>query len=365
MVLGSTGGKVCVSLCASVAKQIMNIQIINPIEYPNWDELLLTNEQTTFFHTAAWARVLHESYNYKPLYFTAIEDGKLSALIPIMEINSFLTGKRGVSLPFTDESRPIAKNEVLFRHLTDYIFEFGKENGWKHIEFRGNPNGFKKPPEHKFHHSHVLYLKENEENTFSTFKSNVRRNIRKAKKQGVQVILSNTWESVRSFYKLNCLTRKEQGIPPQPLSFFRKIFKHIISRDKGFLSMALFSNIPIAGAVYFNHGNRGVFKYGASDRKYLNLRPNNLVMWEAIRWYCRNHYKTLCFGRTELENKGLLQFKRGWGTKENTMHYYKYNFTQNCFVSKKSGLKSSYNFFKHMPVPILRLTGNLLYRHVG
>jgi hypothetical protein len=59
------------------------ITIVNPIEYPNWDDLLLTNDQSTFFHTSAWARVLHESYKYKPLYFTSIDNGKLSALIPV------------------------------------------------------------------------------------------------------------------------------------------------------------------------------------------------------------------------------------------------------------------------------------------
>ena len=88
----------------------MNIQIINPIDYPDWDDLLLTNGQTTFFHTAAWARVLSVSYQYRPLYFTVIENGKLSALIPIMEVSSLLTGKRAVSLPVTDECHAITQN---------------------------------------------------------------------------------------------------------------------------------------------------------------------------------------------------------------------------------------------------------------
>ena len=86
---------------------ISPISPIDPLEYPNWDDLLLTNDQSTFFHTSAWARVLHESYNYKPLYFTSIDDGKISVLIPIMEIRSFITGRRGVSLPFTDYCKPI------------------------------------------------------------------------------------------------------------------------------------------------------------------------------------------------------------------------------------------------------------------
>ncbi len=64
------------------------LQILNPIEYPNWDELLLTNENYSFFHTSGWAKVISESYNYKPLYFTEIENDKLTALIPIMAVNS-------------------------------------------------------------------------------------------------------------------------------------------------------------------------------------------------------------------------------------------------------------------------------------
>ncbi|MGV7223014.1 MAG: hypothetical protein ACQ9MH_15975 [Nitrospinales bacterium] len=116
----------------------MNIEIINPITYKNWDELLLTNDQSTFFHSSAWASVLSESYSYKPLYFTIIEDGKLSSLIPMMEISSFLTGKRGVSLPFTDESAPLAANADQHKALIEAIIQHGNSAGWKSFELRGS-----------------------------------------------------------------------------------------------------------------------------------------------------------------------------------------------------------------------------------
>ena len=161
----------------------MHLQIINPLEYPNWDELLLTNGQSTFFHTSAWAKVLCESYNYRPLYFTTIEDGKLSALIPVMEINSFLTGKRGVSLPFTDECQPIAGNIEQFQFMIEYVFEYGKKAGWKHIEFRGHHYGFDQAPAYTFHYTHVLDLDGDEDRIFSTFKSNVKQNIKRERKE--------------------------------------------------------------------------------------------------------------------------------------------------------------------------------------
>ncbi len=79
----------------------MELTIIDPLTYPGWDQLMLKTDSCSFFHTSHWARVLNESYNYTPVYFTAINDtGGISALIPCMEVNSRITGKRGVSIPF-------------------------------------------------------------------------------------------------------------------------------------------------------------------------------------------------------------------------------------------------------------------------
>jgi hypothetical protein len=35
----------------------MNLEIIDPIKYPGWDELLLASDDHSFFHTSAWARI--------------------------------------------------------------------------------------------------------------------------------------------------------------------------------------------------------------------------------------------------------------------------------------------------------------------
>ena len=85
----------------------MDLARINPLDHPGWDDLLLTNRQSSFFHTTHWARVLRDSYGYTPVYFARIDDGKLETLIPVMDVRSPITGKRGVSIPFTDDSSPI------------------------------------------------------------------------------------------------------------------------------------------------------------------------------------------------------------------------------------------------------------------
>jgi lipid II:glycine glycyltransferase (peptidoglycan interpeptide bridge formation enzyme) len=117
--------------------------------------------------------------------------------------------------------------------------------------------------------------------------------------------------------------------------------------------------------VYALYHDRAIYKYGASDRGLQHLRANNLVMWEAIRWCCRNGVRTFSFGRTEPDNEGLLRFKRGWSATEQRLSYYTYDFKRNGFAAPKAGTNTSYEVFKMLPLPMLRLAGNLLYRHVG
>ena len=88
-------------------------RVSHPIDFPHWNESLRSLPGHTFFHTSSWADVLHRSYGYKPVYFTIWEGDILSALLPCMDIDSVLTGKRGVSLPFTDSCEPIVSNRTI------------------------------------------------------------------------------------------------------------------------------------------------------------------------------------------------------------------------------------------------------------
>jgi hypothetical protein len=343
----------------------LKINIINPVETPGWDDLLLTSEQTTFFHTSAWARVLSEAYGYKPLYFSVIEGGRLAGLIPVMEIDSFLTGKRGVSLPFTDACPVAADTRDIFRSLQDAVHEHGKQAGWKGIEFRGGERYFGETPSSAEYFTHTLTLDADESKVFASFKSNTRRNIRRAGAEGVEVQLLNSREAVDIFYRMNCITRRGHHLPPQPRVFFSKIFEHILAMRKGFVAVAFHQDRPVASAIYFHFRSEAIYKYGASDKNFLRLRVNNLVMWEAIRWFCRNGAQTLDLGRTDPEDEGLLQFKRGWGVQERRKAYYTLSLKENAFSAERNGFSSPYWIFKALPIPLLRLAGRVLYRHVG
>lgn len=344
----------------------LEAEILNPLEHSGWDDQLLSLNGSSFFHTSAWARVLCEAYQYSPLYFSLSVNDTVQAVIPVMEVNSALTGRRGVSLTFTDYCEPAVQAQEQFDCLFDSIVAHGKKSGWQSIELRGAQAYLPAGSASASYLVHELDLPEDEAALHARFRNSTKRNIKKAISEGVEVEICNSAFSMEEFQRLNCITRKKHGLPPQPESFFDKIYEHVISKDKGFIVLAKYQEKYIAAAVYFHFHKKALYKYGASDETYQHLRANNLVMWEAIKWCCRNGYKTFCFGRTDPGNEGLRQFKNGWDTKESTIHYHRYDLRTDTFVSADIELNPSYTkLMEKLPVPVLKVIGSLLYRHKG
>jgi hypothetical protein len=344
----------------------LDIQIINPITYPNWDNLLEGTEGNVFSNSTAWVKILHESYGYTPLYFSIFENSRLSALIPVIEVRSALTGSRGVSLPFTDYLNLIMSNEEQFTYLFNQIIAYGKKRGWKYFEFRNGKRYLRDEARSLSYFGHILDLTDDETQIYDRFRESTKRNIKRAVTQGVNVKLCTSLDTIKEYYKLHCITRKRQGIPPQPFIFFKKIHNYIISKNGGIVILATYQDIILAGAVFFHFGDNVSFKFGASNKNYQNHRANNLVMWKAIKHYSNSGFKSFCFGRTDLDNQGLRQFKSGWRPEENIINYYRYDIKKDAFVDNPQRIKPLYNkIFRKMPIPLLKMAGTLLYKHIG
>ncbi len=337
----------------------------DPTRRPDWDARVLATPGYSVFHSAGWHKSLSESYRYHPCAFTIRGDDRFLGLLSILEIRSAFTGRRGVSLPFTDECEPIGRGDGVVASIWEEAIRYGRQAGWKYLEIRGGDGGFGHAPAYSIQKFHTLDLTRGEQHLYSQLRGSTRRNIKKGVKQGVTVRISRSRSALDDFCRLNTITRKKHGIPPQPALFFGKLFEHMISRGEGFVCLALHREKPIAGAVFLQFGTESVYKYGASDPAYLNMRPNNQVIWEGIRHLVQSGFHRLHLGRTEPGHTGLLQFKRGWGAEEETKSYYRYDFRRGEFVSQKAGARIPFGLVERCPLPVLTAAGNFLYRHVG
>jgi hypothetical protein len=300
------------------------------------------------------------------VYFCRRRRDRIDQLLPLMEVCSPLSGRRGVSLPFTDSCPPLDEALPDTTELYEEAMHYGRSQGWKYLETRG---GFRhwhgaKPSLSFF--AHHLDLARGEALLFENLKDSARRNIRKAERSGLRVERAVGPDAIKSFYRLHCETRRRHGLPPQPFRFFESISRHVLTAGKGWVFSVTLGDQPIAAGVFFHHGRRAIYKFGASNAAFQHLRPSNLMMWEAIKHYAAAGFASLDFGRTSQADKGLRRFKLGLGAAETQLDYCRFDFATDAFVTCPDRSHGWFNsVFSRLPLPILRWAGATLYPHLS
>jgi len=344
----------------------MDFQVINPRTFPDWDAILLHSRDYEFFHTSGWARALEETYGFKPAYRVQFQGNEITLLMPLMEMQSLFSGTRAVSLPFTDYCPPHNGQGKSYQDILESTILYGKRVKWRYIEWRDGGYFHGGTPHWDTYYSHEIDLKSSEKALFSALSDNNRRNIRKSIREGVCISTSQSLDSINEFYRLNLLTRKRHGLPPQPYLFFKNVHKYIISNGNGFIVLASHKKQTIAASIFFHFGAKALFKYNASDLRSQHLRPNNLILWEALKWYRDRGFLMMSLGRSEITDLGLLRYKRTWGGKETSIVYYRYDLRKMAYLRKKDGHMDRINkILSHFPIPILRILGTLFYKYAS
>ena len=344
----------------------LEAKLVDPLCDSDWDRIVLSHDKSSFFHSAAWAEVLVKTYGHKPFYFQFVRRGETVALIPLMEVRSPFTGKRGICLPFSDSCDPLTFDEYETGIGIQKLVELARERNWKYFEVRGG--GFlddEAGPVATFY-GHKLDLRSGLGELAKRFKSSARSAIRKGERSALVTQPDRSRAAIIEFYELHVRTRRRHGIPPQPVSFFLNIHESIIKRGLGFVILARYQSKPVAAAVFFQLGKKALYKYAASDETLQELRGNNVVVWEGMRFLVQEGAETLHFGRTSLDNSGLRKFKLAWGAEEEIIKYFRFETVAGAWVSARNRGSPGFHkkIFSRLPLALNRLAGSMLYPHL-
>lgn len=333
----------------------------------SWDQNLPRAGKTSFFHSEAWAKVLTESYGFRPAYFATTVAAQRRAILPVMEASSWLTRRRGISLPFTDECAAVADDPADIQPLTEQVLRHGQSESWTTWEYRGGRSSLAGAPASQSFHGHTLELGGNTSELFARLDGTARTAVRKAQQHGVAVEFSTTTEAVQIFHRHLCQTRQRHGLPPQPFRFFASIQRHVLAQGLGWVAVARHQQTPVASAVFFHFGRTAMYKFAASDHAFRHLQANHLVLWQALERYGQSGFSLFDFGRTAHSNPGLRRFKLAWRPKESAIDYVKYDFRRRCFTETQADLATGWHnrVFRLLPQPIGRAIGSLAYRHMA
>jgi FemAB-related protein (PEP-CTERM system-associated) len=327
----------------------------------------------TSSYIQAWLDLLTRLYGYSayPLVTTNGE-GKITGFLPLCSMQSPLTGRRLVALPFTDLCPIIAEDEVSTHSLIDQAIRLAQQQKVKYLELRSGENDvLAKNSDLMKGDLYVRWLTplvSDPNVVWSGLRKNVQQKVRKSQKLGVQVRITQKREDMAHFYRLHLLTRsKKHGMPGQPRRFFYELWDSFATSNALQLLLAEYHGTVIASTILLMYGTTVKYAYSASDEHYLHLAPNNLLLWKAITWCCSQGYQALDLGRTAQDNQGLMEFKRGWSAIKEPLPYYYYphmaGLTSTSETSKKYYLLTS--CWKRLPLQVTGPLGGYLYKHLG
>jgi hypothetical protein len=199
---------------------------LDPLADRRWPEMATNHSKTSVFHSVDWLRALQKTYGYEPVVYTSTPPGApLNNAVVFCRVNSWLTGQRFVSLPFSDHCEPLVDGvDELHEILTPALLEL-KERKIKYIDIRPLSLSFSGGTEGaESYFLHLLDLRPTLDELYKKLHGDsIRRKIQRAEREKLTLEVGSSEEVLAEFYQLHVITRQRQQLPPHPLKWFRNV----------------------------------------------------------------------------------------------------------------------------------------------
>ena len=307
------------------------MEIIDATDQKKWDKFVTSHMDANFLHSWAWGD-FHEARNKKVVRRIALDkDGEIIAAY----VGQVETAKRGTYMaiaggPIMDWSKKNLR-EAIFNDIREQakaakcVFvrirpqieetpknrELFKELGLKpapiylSVEFAG-----------------ILDLNKSEEEILAGAAQGLRRKIRKAEKNDIQVTTSTDPKDIHEFYQIELETAKRHGFVEFSESFLTKQFEAFAKYDEVKLYTAKLGDEILAQNFMIFYGNEASYHYGVSTELGVKYSGAPLLHMQAMRDARERGIKRYNFwGITAVDDTkhrfyGVSQFKRSFGVDE-------------------------------------------------
>ena len=346
----------------------MRFYALDPILDRRWHDLVASHPRSSVFHQQGWLKALAETYGYRPVVLTSAPAGKrLADGVVFCEIKSWVTGNRLVSLPFTDHTEPLLDGIDHMCSFTEWMRTECRRQNWKYIELRPLDWAVRSDcplvPSQSFWF-HTLSLSPSLDRIFDNLhKSCLQRRIRRAEGEQLSYEKGCTEALLDDFYRLLMTTRRRHHVLPQPRAWFRNLVACM--RPNIEVRLVRKGVVPIAAILTLRHRRTVVYKYGCSDDNFHQLAGMPFLFWKLIEESKTEGADQIDFGRTDLDNNGLIAFKDRLGTSRRLLTYFRYPETMRKKLVFASDLPAMRSLFSVLPDALLSGAGGLAYRHVG
>ncbi|MCA1671799.1 MAG: GNAT family N-acetyltransferase, partial [Actinobacteria bacterium] len=289
----------------------------DPRTDPRWRRLAL-GPHGSLFTSPPWIEAVCGTYGFDPVCRIVESAGTPLAGLAWVPISD-LRGARRASLPFSDRADPPVDDAVSWATLRTTVvgpdapftlrcFDTAVPAADPHLERVGSALW------------HGTALDADVGNLHGRLSKHARRNIALAERAGVRVEACAGLDAVRSFHGLHVQLRKRKyRLLAQPVVLFERIWQAFTDEGAVVTLLARADDELIAGAMFLVWKDTLYYKFGASQPEGLRLRPNDAIFWAGLRWGVARGLHWLDWGLSDVDQPGLVAYKRKWATEERTI----------------------------------------------
>jgi CelD/BcsL family acetyltransferase involved in cellulose biosynthesis len=346
----------------------MKLVSVDPLQDAVWTRLIASSPLASLFHAPEWIACVSSVYGFEPRAFVLLsaEDVPIGG-IHLCTIND-IRGERVVSFPFSDFADPLAPDidtwRALFAPISDEIRPFYVRA--LHSPLPAQQTELQATKQTAWH---ALNISPELDHIWMQIDESARRAIRKAQRMGVTVRPAETISDWRAFFAFHLdIRRRKYSLLAQPFAFFLALKEQFVDKGRGVLLLAEVEGRVIGSVLYLGWKDTLTYKFSASDLDALAYRPTDLLIWEGVRYAKDRGYRIIDFGASDLDQPGLIRFKRKYADSEKHITFLRYipdgyvasprEFETSAVLGALTALLTK----DSVPAPIAEEACDLLYR---
>lgn len=286
---------------------------------PEWDRFV-EHREGLLFHGSAWGNLVAQSFGGSCCYFAMRdESGRIALGMPGVIIPVRLLNILYAQVPY---GGVLGDEELLPDFLTRLGTAAGERGAHRVVINASLPLCPALPLsapglETLRAVGHVLDLAEFAPGEyFEHCPSSLKRNIRRARKSGVEVAPAAGEADVDRFYRLYLAAMaRNQAAAKYPVSLFLGMYRSLVRSGSADLLLAHHNGEAIAGVFLVHSRSCTHYFHGGSLTEHLSLRPNDLLFHEAIELAIARGQRYFDFMGSDPADANLIRYKEKWGAR--------------------------------------------------
>jgi FemAB-related protein (PEP-CTERM system-associated) len=337
---------------------------------PAWEAFVAGRPEATFFHRAAWPRLIAEVFGHRDRSMLALQDGSVVGVLPLTEMRTLLFGHSLMSLPFCVYGGPLAVDAASGEALLDHAAGVLASSKAAVLELRGlapvadawltDPAQW--PTRENLYATFRKPITVSDEANLKAIPRKQRAVVRKGIERGLTAAIGT---DVTILHRIYAESVRNLGTPVFPRKWFAAL-THAFAGDADVVTIAD-AGVPVASVLSFHWRDEVLPYYGGGIARARTCHANDFMYWEVMRNAAARGARLFDFGRSK-HGTGAFAFTRNWGFEPRPLTY-RFRLRPGAEIPDHNPLNPKYRLmiaaWKRLPLPVAGLLGPHLVRGVG